>query len=73
MKGVPLDTAIAGGVAAAVLQAALEEDDAASPRSASLGRMLRCVVAMETIDAWAGHLRPKTVRTPLSLPELVCT
>lgn len=50
VKGVPLDPAIAGAVAAAVLQAAQEEDDAASPRFVSLGRMLRCAVG--TTPGW---------------------
>lgn len=67
MKGVPLDPAIAGRVAAAVLQAAVDEDDAASPRSASLGRMLRCLTIVESINAWVGHLCFKAVRTPLML------
>jgi hypothetical protein len=44
VKGVPLDAGTAGAVAAAVLQAAQGEEDAASPRSASLGRMLRCAL-----------------------------
>ena len=58
VKGVPLEPAIARDVAAAILQAALDEEDAASPRYASLGRMLRYIMRAQP-SRWdtcdAGH------------------
>jgi len=41
VKGVPLSAAVAEAAAAALLRAALDEEDSESPRSISLGRMLR--------------------------------
>jgi hypothetical protein len=67
IKGVPLEPAIARDTADAILQAGLDEEDTASPRCVSLGRVLRYFLRTTRLDAHLCHGAVSTPLTPSSI------